>query len=268
MNRISQFIQKLIKGEIKPIVTNPTPAVTYKYKCLSFKQHSALVDYLSIAPGPHGLRNACMLMIMLDCGLRVGELVNLNISDIWQVESFKPTSHIRVNMTDSLTKSHQRLVPMTYRLHDFIKSYGDNIYLSPISLLARKIALQNPLSKGIFETISTYEQKPAFRSQKKHRFTTKQIQRITKSICFKALSIDITPHTLRHTYGTALSNAGVDIRIIKDLLGHRSLNSTVIYTHPGPDQLIQAVETLDSFHKYGYNTTRDSQLHFNFKEGN
>jgi len=79
------------------------------------------------------------------------------------------------------------------------------------------------------------------------RLTVRSVQRLVKKYTIRAgISVDATPHTLRHTFATGLLREGADLRSVQELLGHANVSTTQIYTHVTNKQL---KETHKKFHK-------------------
>ena len=146
------------------------------------------------------LRNLLLLEILFDTGLRVSEAVNIKIKDI----DFKNHS-IRV-----LGKgSKERIV----YFGDYASNYLEE-YLS--------------LREGIKSSDDEY----LFWNKNHQKLTRRGAEYLINNIAKKALlKQKITPHTLRHTFATEMLNNGCDIRSVQELLGHKSLSTTGIYTH-------------------------------------
>lgn len=146
------------------------------------------------------LRNLLLLEILFDTGLRVSEAVNIKIKDI----DFKNHS-IRV-----LGKgSKERIV----YFGDYASNYLEE-YLS--------------LREGIKSSDDEY----LFWNKNYQKLTRRGAEYLINNIAKKALlKQKITPHTLRHTFATEMLNNGCDIRSVQELLGHKSLSTTGIYTH-------------------------------------
>ena len=84
---------------------------------------------------------------------------------------------------------------------------------------------------------------PLFLNHKGTRLTSRSIQRLLQLECRRqALPYSLTPHIFRHSFATALLSKGADIRVIQELLGHRSLNSTQLYTHLSKEDLFQTYQ--------------------------
>lgn len=167
-----------------------------------------------------GIRNYTIALCMLDAGLRVGEVVQLLVSDLWFKDS--PVISILVG-PDVAEKDCQRQVPITNRLSAAIeqaaKSYWDNTQLQPDCSQARPCG-------------------PAF------CLSTRQIERFIGAAAMKSLGRPIHPHILRHTFATRLMRK-TNARIVQQLLGHKRLSSTQIYTHPNQQDLTSAIDTLN-----------------------
>lgn len=146
------------------------------------------------------LRNLLLLEILFDTGLRVSEAVNIKIKDI----DFKNHS-IKV-----LGKgSKERIV----YFGDYASNYLEE-YLN--------------LRKGIKSSDDEY----LFWNKNYQKLTRRGAEYLINNIAKKALlKQKITPHTLRHTFATEMLNNGCDIRSVQELLGHKSLSTTGIYTH-------------------------------------
>jgi integrase/recombinase XerC len=156
---------------------------------------------------PLGIRNRAICELMYGAGLRISELVNLNICDI--------------NLKES---------------EILIKGKGKKERIGLFGQIANKqinIYLQNvrPLWQA-------QESNAVFLNTRGNRLSVRSVQRIVKQIV-KQLGIagQVTPHTLRHSFATSLYNAGADLRSIQELLGHSSLSTTQIYTHVSGEKL-------------------------------
>lgn len=157
---------------------------------------------------PAGQRNKAILEVLYSCGLRVSELVNLKLSDIYFEEEF-------ISVTGKGNK--QRLVPLSSVAIREIR-----FYLTDRNLL--------PIKKG--------EEDILFLSKFGKRLTRVMIFYIIKEHAEKAgIDKTISPHTLRHSFATHLLEGGANLRIIQEMLGHESISTTEIYTHLSTDFL-------------------------------
>lgn len=159
---------------------------------------------------PLGQRNRLILELLYGSGIRVSELCNIKVSDI-DIDN----KTIRI-----LGKgSKERIVFYGNTCKEILELYltdGRNVLLSKKS--------NNYLIIGAYK-----KDKP---------LTTRSVQLILNDIIEKAsIKKKITPHTLRHTFATHLLNEGCDILIVKELLGHSSLDTTGIYTHVSNERL-------------------------------
>lgn len=150
--------------------------------------------------GQEGHRNRAILEVLYSCGLRVSELTNLKISDIFPKEGF-----IRVTGKGS----KQRLVPI-----------GEPA-LKYISLYREKRNVQNTANEDIL-----------FLNRRGGKLTREMIYHIVKEQAAVAgITKDISPHTFRHSFATHLVENGADLRVVQQMLGHESILTTEIYTH-------------------------------------
>lgn len=151
------------------------------------------------------LRDAAMLELFYSSGLRVAELVSLEVRDLDAI-----TGEVRVTGKGS----KQRIVPV-----------GDPA-LEAISRYRHAAAIHAG---------------PLFVSRSRRRLTTQAIWQLMKRYLREAgLPADLSPHKLRHTFATHLLDAGADLRSVQSLLGHASLSTTQIYTHVTAERLREA----------------------------
>lgn len=150
-----------------------------------------------------GQRNKAIIEVLFSCGLRVSELVNLEISNIYLEEGF-----VRV-----MGKGRkERLVPISKEAIKQLKFW----------YIDRK-QMQN-IKKG--------EEHIVFLNRRGSRLTRTMILIMIKDLGIKAgIQKTISPHTLRHSFATCLLEGGADLRVIQAMLGHESIGTTEIYTH-------------------------------------
>ncbi len=150
-----------------------------------------------------GMRNKAILETMFSCGLRVSETVALKISDISYHEEF-----IRV-----IGKGNkERLVPIGQTALKAIKLYIESV--------------------RVHQQIKTGNNDIVFLNRRGSRLSRVMIFYIIKNLAELAgIRKKISPHTFRHSFATALVEAGADLRAVQQMLGHESITTTEIYTH-------------------------------------
>jgi integrase/recombinase XerC len=166
------------------------------------------------ATTPAGLRDRAILETMYSAGLRVSELVGLNLSD-WD----RGAGIVRVLGNGR----KERLAP--------IGSYASRA-------LDHWLEVRQPDPKA-----SEKQRLAMFLNRFGRRLTTRSIGRLLEThITTAGLSQQTTPHTLRHTFATHLLDGGADLRSVQELLGHKSLTTTQIYTHVSTRRLRETYE--------------------------
>lgn len=155
-----------------------------------------------------GHRNRAIIEVLFSCGLRVSELTHLKLSDLFLAEKF-----IRV-----LGKGNkERLVPISDRAISELHLWFDD---------RRKM------------TIKPGEEDFVFLNRRGHHLTRTMILIMVKRQAEAAgITKNISPHTLRHSFATALLRGGADLRVIQALLGHAGIGTTEIYTHLDDESL-------------------------------
>ena len=163
---------------------------------------------------PEGERNRAMLETLYGCGLRVSELVNLKISDLFFDEGF-------IKVTGKGDK--QRFVPIVGITQKYI-----NIYKS-------KKRNHLNIQAGFEDTL--------FLNRRGKQLTRAMIFTIIKQLAKKIeLKKNISPHTFRHSFATHLLQNDADLRSIQLMLGHESITTTEIYVHLDKSHLTKVVE--------------------------
>ncbi|SFN82332.1 integrase/recombinase XerD [Bizionia echini] len=162
-----------------------------------------------------GERDRTMLETLYGCGLRVSELVNLKISDLFFDEGF-------INVTGKGDK--QRFVPISPTTQKYI-----NIYI-------RDVRSAIDIQKEYNDTL--------FLNNRGKQLTRAMIFTIIKKLAAEInLNKTISPHTFRHSFATHLLENGADLRAIQMMLGHESITTTEIYVHLDKKQLKKAIQT-------------------------
>lgn len=159
-----------------------------------------------------GQRNKAIIEVLFSCGLRVSELVNLKLSDLFEEEKF-----VRI-----LGKGNkERLVPISQKALDELHAwYGD----------------RNKMN------IKPGEEDYVFLNRRGAHLTRTMILIMIKQYAIMAgITKTISPHTLRHSFATALLKGGADLRVIQAMLGHEDIGTTEVYTHLEDSDLRKAI---------------------------
>ena len=192
-------------------------------KFLSEEEVEQLLDLASSAEGPEAARDWAILELLYATGLRVTELISLNVID--------------ANLTDGyvrcLGKGGKERIVYTYpRAVQVLSSYIQN---------ARPLLLKSPQSNGAGRqrtlardvgNTDKAEEKALFLNRRGERLTRQWIWAILKNYAHKAgLDKPLTPHVLRHSFATHMLRGGASLRHVQELLGHSSITTTQVYTH-------------------------------------
>lgn len=164
-----------------------------------------------------GLRNRAVFETIYSCGIRVSEAAGLNVQDM--------------DMTGRMVRvrgkgAKERLVPV------------GRVALSSIGAYRQQLARET----GIGEEAPG----PLFLNYRGVRLTTRSMARILAHVARKCgIPVPVSPHALRHSFATHMLDAGADLKVVQDLLGHKSLSTTQKYTHVSISRLM---ETYDKAH--------------------
>ncbi len=208
---IKSFYQYLVKERYldkDPAANLESPKLEKKLpKILSITE----VEELLKQPNsflPAGLRDKAMLELLYATGIRVSELISLNISDV------------NLDM-------------------GYIKCYGTGSKerIVPLGSIAAK-CVQEYMTKGRAKLIRTYDESALFVNHHGNRLTRQGFWKIIKKYAQEAnITREITPHTLRHSFATHLLENGADLRSVQEMLGHADISTTQIYTHVTKNKL-------------------------------
>jgi site-specific recombinase XerD len=182
----------------------PLPKTEKKIPAVLSEQQVEALFGVAENSGAESLRNLAMLELLYSTGLRVGELVALNVEDL-------PDAYARGGTLRILGKGKkERLVV-----------FGE--------LAGRALANYVGERRGAL-----------FLNHRGGRLTARSVERLMEALCLRAgLPSGVTPHTLRHSFATHLLARGADLRLIQDLLGHSSLSTTQKYTHLEMETLLK-----------------------------
>lgn len=163
-----------------------------------------------------GKRNLAILTLLYSTGMRVSELVSLDVKSFNQY-----TDYIKVFGKGS----KERVVPLNHYTYDIVRDYID---------LERDSLLNDREAEYLWV------------NSQGDKLTSRGVQYIINNIVDQsALLIKVSPHTLRHSFASHLLNAGMDIRMVQELLGHESLTTTEVYTHLDTENLVSQYKKLN-----------------------
>jgi len=188
------------------IKENPIIAISTPKRDRKLPNFLSETDIIKLIESPEedsiaSLRDRAILETLYSTGIRVGELVGININD---VDSIGGAMKIRGK------GKKERLVPV-----------GDKALRAIQVYLGRKKST-----------------KPLFENLRGERLTDRSVRDIIKKYIRKsALALNVSPHTIRHSFATHLLNRGADLRSVQELLGHSNLQTTQIYTHVTTERL-------------------------------
>ena len=180
---------------------------------LSLDEIELLLNAIDLG-NPLGHRNRAIIETLYGSGLRVSELVNLKISDLY----FKENMMLITGKGDK-----QRLVPLGAYAKKHIKHYKDEV--------------------RVLNKITEEDRDTLFLNRNGRKLTRAMIFTLTKQLA-KQAEIDkkISPHTFRHSFATHLLENGADLRTIQTLMGHESITTTEVYMHLDTQQLSKVLE--------------------------
>ena len=217
LSAVRSFFKFLTQQEV--LAQNPAGTVLTPKREQAVPAYLTMDDMLRIlgnvtADDLLGVRNLAMFELLYSSGLRVSELTNLDLSDI-------DFNRQTVRVMGKGRK--ERVVPVGKPALSCIKRYRE--------LLAEK-------DKDI-----TDHQGALFLNFRGGRLTARSVDRLLKQVAVKAgISVPISPHALRHTFATHMLDAGADLRVVQELLGHKSLSTTQRYTHVTIDRLMEVYD--------------------------
>ena len=184
---------------------------------LSYDEITMLLETIDLST-PQGHRNRAMLETLYACGLRVSELVNLKLSNLFPEIGFLKV----IGKNDK-----ERIVPIGEEALQQIDYYVKN--------------QRNHLPK-----INKDDENIVFLNRRGKRLTRVMIFMIVKEAAKLAgITKKVSPHTFRHSFATHLVEGGADLKAVQDMLGHESITTTEIYTHLDTEFL---KETIIMFH--------------------
>ncbi|MBO8159167.1 site-specific tyrosine recombinase XerD [Thermosyntropha sp.] len=197
-----KFLQMEGYVEKNPTVNLETPRVKRKLPdVLSVAEVEKLMQQPDVLT-PIGIRDRAMLELMYGTGIRVSELLSLNIDDI--------------NMTAGFLRCFgkgrkERIIPVNQTSLDWIGRY---------------------LSKSRNFLVKNHFERTLFVNAKGKKMSRQGFFKILANYAKKAnINKEVTPHTLRHSFATHLLENGADLRVVQEILGHADISTTQIYTH-------------------------------------
>lgn len=193
-------IEKLCENSPAELLEQPKPRRALPV-VLSVREVTDIIDSVDLSQ-PEGPRNRAILEVLYSCGLRVSELINLRLSDIFINDGF-------VRVTGKGDK--QRLVPLGEPASESILNYLEIRSLMPVAVKHADFLFLN---------------------RRVHKLTREMIFHIVRKQTLSAgIGKEVSPHTFRHSFATHMVENGADLRVVQEMLGHSSILTTEIYMH-------------------------------------
>ena len=198
--------EKNINNNPMTLISNPKKEKKLP-KYLNYEEMEKLLNSIDTSE-LEGIRDRLIIELLYSTGIRVSELVNIKIKDI----------KIKENQINILGKGNkERIVLFGEKAKEMIK-----IYLNAYKEYFKGNILNDYL----------------LINKKGKQLTTNKIELIVKDVLKKSsLKLNISPHTLRHTFATHMLDSGADLKSVQELLGHENLKTTAIYTHISNERL-------------------------------
>ena len=223
------FARYLVREELLP--DDPTALVGAPRKEQTLPAHLGVEETERLLATPDtasvaGRRDHAILELFYASGLRLSELVDLDLDD--------------VNMSSRVARvrgkgGKERLVPFNHAAATALRAMTADSLKMPSSTSNSKLRTSNSRMRS-----HARSRRPLFLNLRGGRLTTRSVDRIVrKYVREAAIARGISPHALRHTYATHLLQAGADLRAIQELLGHARLSTTQRYTHLDVGRLME-----------------------------
>ncbi len=213
--------------EVNPMANlelpTPKPALP---KYLTLEQSLELLTHVD---SPEQKRDYCIIVFFLNCGMRLSELVGIDINDIRCTHE----SGTAVYTLKVLGKGNKERI--IFLNNACVNAYMDYLAPDESDPDVRNAAGNRDMSA---------KTNALFLSKRGTRISNRRVQQIVEQ-CLKNCGLDnqgLSVHKLRHTAATLMYQNGVDVRVLKDVLGHENLNTTQIYTHVSNSQLENAMK--------------------------
>lgn len=211
----SLFRHLVDRGQVPddPSASLDSPKVRkYLPTAISESEVERLLRTPNRADSVRGMRDSALLELLYATGMRVSEVVALDVDDIDLADSF-------VHCVSRTGKSRERRIPIYRRAAEALATY-----------LAR--------SRGQLIRDAGSTERALFLNHRGQRLTRQGLWLIIKKYVEQAgITSPVTPHTLRHSFATHLLNGGADVREVQGLLGHANVSTTQVYTHLSHERL-------------------------------
>lgn len=209
--------------EVSPMANlelpSPKPALP---KYLTYEQALEMLTHIDT---PMQKRDFCIVVFFLNCGMRLSELVGINLKDIRKTTSSDGGEIYSLKVLGKGNK--ERIV--------YLNNACVNAYINYLAPDEKDADIRS--AAGCRDMSAKTD--ALFLSRRRTRISNRRVQQIVED-CFKSCGLDnmgLSVHKLRHTAATLMYQNGVDVRVLKDVLGHENLNTTQIYTHVSNAQM-------------------------------